>query len=87
MTDNIGYGREKRRAGNLKVLSGEATFRYAPFQMPGLRCANCESLRRDAFREMLDSVAANGHTFDECKELLKKCASIDVPLRDCVLEV
>ena len=28
MTDNIGYGKEKRREGNLKVLAGEATFRY-----------------------------------------------------------
>jgi len=28
MTDNIGYGKQKRRAGNLRVLSGEQTFRY-----------------------------------------------------------
>jgi len=28
MTDNIGYGKEKRRAGNLRVLAGEQTFRY-----------------------------------------------------------
>ena len=27
MTDNIGYGKEKRRAGNLRVLAGEQTFR------------------------------------------------------------
>lgn len=36
---------------------------------------NC--YRRDAFREMLDSVVANGHTFDECKEILKNCTFID----------
>ena len=29
---------------------------------------------RDAFREMLDSVVANGHTFEECKEILKQSA-------------
>ena len=27
---------------------------------------------------MLDSVVANGHTFDECKELLKKCTSYSI---------
>ena len=32
--------------------------------------------RRDAFREMLASVVANGHTFDECKELLKNCTCV-----------
>jgi hypothetical protein len=87
MTDNIGYGKEKRRAGNLKVLAGEATFRYALSPIAKRRCVNRECHRRDAFREMLDSVAANGHTFDECKELLKRCTSIDVFLRDCMSEV
>ena len=38
---------------------------------------NCECHGRDAFREGLGSVVANGHTFDECKEILKKCTSID----------
>ena len=28
MTDNYGYGKEKRRNGNLRVLSGEQSFRY-----------------------------------------------------------
>lgn len=27
---------------------------------------------RDAFREMLESITANGHSFEECKEVLKK---------------
>ena len=27
MTDNLGYGKEKRREGNLKVLTEKATFR------------------------------------------------------------
>lgn len=27
---------------------------------------------RDSFREMLESVSANGHTFEECKEILCK---------------
>jgi len=28
MTDNIGYGKKKRREGNLRSLAGEQTFRY-----------------------------------------------------------
>ena len=28
MTDNIGYGKQRRREGNLRVLAGEQTFRY-----------------------------------------------------------
>jgi len=52
MTDNLGFGKEKRRQGNLDILSGKVTF-------------------RDAFREMLESVAEK-HTFEECKEVLKK---------------
>jgi len=63
MTDNIGYGKDKRRAGNLQVLEGGATF-------------------RDAFREMLDSVVTNGHTFDECKELLKNSITLDESFRE-----
>ena len=31
---------------------------------------------------MLDSVVANGHTFDECKELLKNCMFTDIFLID-----
>lgn len=58
MTDELGFGREKRRVLNLATLTGEATF-------------------RDAFREMLESVVANGHTFDECKEELKKNIELD----------
>ncbi|KAF8997109.1 HAD-like domain-containing protein [Cyathus striatus] len=58
MTDNLGFGKEKRRAGNLDVLSGRATF-------------------RDAFREMLKSVVANGHSFEECKEILRKDIKLD----------
>ena len=77
MTDNIGYGKQKRREGNLKVLSGEATFRYVVLVLKREeRYDDNDSSCRDAFREMLDSVVANGHTFDECKELLKRCTSV-----------
>ena len=31
-------------------------------------------LSRDEFRKMLQSVVANGHTFDECKEVLRNSA-------------
>ncbi|KAI0367417.1 hypothetical protein BV20DRAFT_1045630 [Pilatotrama ljubarskyi] len=63
MTDNLGFGPEKRRQGNLDILAGKTTF-------------------RDAFREMLESVSANGHTFEECKEVLKKNISLDVGFKD-----
>jgi len=63
MTDNLGYGKEKRRAGNKDILDGKITF-------------------RDAFREMLESVVANGHTMDECKEVLKKNIKLDPGFKD-----
>jgi hypothetical protein len=31
MTDFLGYGREKRREGNLKILAGDLTFRWVVF--------------------------------------------------------
>ena len=31
-------------------------------------------LCRDGFRLMLESVVANGHTFDQCKEILRNSA-------------
>ncbi|KAI6028220.1 HAD-like domain-containing protein [Pisolithus marmoratus] len=63
MTDNLGYGKEKRREGNLDILAGKTTF-------------------RDEFRRMLDSVSANGHTLDECKEVLKQNIKLDPGFRD-----
>lgn len=62
MTDNLGFGKEKRRQGNLDILSGKVTF-------------------RDAFREMLESVAEK-HTFEECKEVLKKNIKLDSGFKD-----
>ncbi|KAJ7599585.1 HAD-like domain-containing protein [Mycena floridula] len=32
---------------------------------------------RDSFREMLDSVVANGHSFEECKDVLRKHIKLD----------
>jgi len=58
MTDNLGYGSQKRREGNLSVLSGKSTFRYVepsyrtgllmPFRIE-MRFAKCStaSLRTD----------------------------------------
>ncbi|TFK46476.1 hypothetical protein OE88DRAFT_1687581 [Heliocybe sulcata] len=63
MTDNLGFGKEKRRDGNTEILSGRITF-------------------RDAFREMLESVVKNGHTFEECKEVLKKNIKLDTGFKD-----
>ncbi|KAI0074300.1 hypothetical protein K474DRAFT_1665570 [Panus rudis PR-1116 ss-1] len=63
MTDHLGFGQEKRRQGNLEILSGRVTF-------------------RDEFKKMLDSVVANGHTFDECKEVLKENISLDPGFRE-----
>ncbi|KAG6865495.1 hypothetical protein C0991_002093 [Blastosporella zonata] len=58
LTDNLGYGKEKRRQGNFDVLAGRMTF-------------------RDSFREMLESVTAAGHTFEECKEVLRREIKLD----------
>jgi len=63
MTDNLGYGKDKRREGNMEILSGRVTF-------------------RDAFKEMLDSIVANGHSFEECQEVLKKNIKLDVGFND-----
>ena len=64
------------------MLAGEQTFRYlilASRRMVRSPDRGCH--RRDAFREMLNSIVANGHTFDECKELLKNCTFADAFLR------
>ncbi|KAI0715913.1 HAD-like domain-containing protein [Cerioporus squamosus] len=63
MTDELGFGPEKRRQGNLDILSGKVTF-------------------RDAFREMLESVSANGHSFEFCKEELKQNIKLDPGFKD-----
>ncbi|KAF9461728.1 HAD-like domain-containing protein [Collybia nuda] len=58
LTDNLGYGKVKRREGNMSVLSGKETF-------------------RDSFRGMLESVNENGHTFEQCKETLRRDIKLD----------
>ncbi|KAK0220624.1 HAD-like domain-containing protein [Armillaria fumosa] len=63
MTDNLGYGKERRRQGNLDILTEKATF-------------------RDAFREMLSSIVANGHSFEECKDVLRKNIQLDSGFKD-----
>ncbi|KAJ7478894.1 HAD-like domain-containing protein [Mycena latifolia] len=63
MTENLGFGKAKRRAGNLEILAGRQTF-------------------RDGFREMLASITANGHSFDKCKEVLKKNIKLDAGFKD-----
>ncbi|KAH8110026.1 HAD-like domain-containing protein [Phellopilus nigrolimitatus] len=62
MTDNLGFGKAKRREGNLEILAHRTTF-------------------RDAFREMLASVAEK-HTFEECKEILKNNIVLDPGFKD-----
>ncbi|KAF5390758.1 hypothetical protein D9757_004443 [Collybiopsis confluens] len=63
MTDNLGFGREKRRQLNMDVLEEKMTF-------------------RDAFREMLASVVAKGHSFEECKEILRQNIKLDPGFRE-----
>ncbi|KAJ7150804.1 HAD-like domain-containing protein [Mycena filopes] len=63
MTDNLGFGKDKRRAGNLEILAGRQTF-------------------RDGFREMLQSITANGHSFETCKEVLRKNIKLDAGFKD-----
>ncbi|KAF8958164.1 HAD-like domain-containing protein [Flammula alnicola] len=63
MTDNLGFGKAKRREGNLEILAGQDTF-------------------RDGFRKMLASVVANGHTFEQCKEILRQNIRLDPGFKD-----
>jgi hypothetical protein len=83
LTDNLGYGAEKRRQGNLDILAGRLTFRYASESLAYSTGRGIELIfftTSDAFKEMLDSVNANGHSFQECTEALKQsesyCSSI-----------
>lgn len=74
MTDFLGYGKEKRREGNLEILAGRVTFRYV--SMGKYSAFELMYFRSEAFREMLDSVSKNGHTFEECKQVLKDSAFV-----------
>jgi hypothetical protein len=70
LTDFYGFGKEKRRNGNLEILAGRDTFRCCtPFRSSVYIFTL--KLSRDGFHAMLESVVANGHTFDECKEILR----------------
>jgi hypothetical protein len=65
---------------NLDILSGRQTFRYIfilafPFDHRFLLTLFVRWCYRDAFRKELESVAANGHTFEKCKEILKTSES------------
>lgn len=62
ITDNLGYGRERRREQNVAVLEGKAQF-------------------RDAFKEMIESASAK-HSFDECREMVKKNIKLDSGFKD-----
>ena len=67
MTDHLGFGKEKRRESNLKILEGKVTFRWDFYRIMILASWN---MSRDAFREMLQSVSQNGYSFEECKQVL-----------------
>ena len=49
------------------ILSGAAPF----FPFFNYTCILTLKLCRDGFHAMLKSVVANGHTFEECKEILR----------------
>lgn len=68
--------REKER-GKLKCSSWKSHVQVLCLILLPDRTAYAVS-ERDAFREMLDSVAANGHTFDECKDVLRKSVFLTV---------
>jgi hypothetical protein len=74
MTDNLGFGREKRRELNLEILSGKQTFRCVLVVTCYFIRSTCFSQFRDGFREMLASVVAKGHSFEECKQVLRESA-------------
>lgn len=70
LTDFYGFGKEKRRNGNLEILAGRDTFRYCTTLFRSFDLLTFK-LCRDGFHAMLESVVANGHTFDDCKEILR----------------
>ena len=74
MTDFLGYGKDKRREGNLEILAGRVTFRCV--SMGKYSASELMYCHREAFQEMLDSVSKNGHTFEECKQVLKDSAFV-----------
>ncbi|KAJ7254818.1 hypothetical protein C8J57DRAFT_1075909, partial [Mycena rebaudengoi] len=47
--DKLGFGKPKRRQGNLDILAGKTTFR----------------------------IVTHGHSFEECKEELKRIIKLD----------
>jgi hypothetical protein len=72
MTDNLGFGRERRRELNIDVLSGRATFRSIGPDSTLNQSLIFLIFDRDTFKEMLDSVATKGHSLQECKEILRQ---------------
>lgn len=74
LTDFYGFGKEKRRNGNLEILAGRDTFRCCTrfrFFLSYNIYINFKFICRDGFHAMLESVVANGHTFEDCKEILR----------------
>ena len=60
---------------NEKILNGELSFRCVS-QNVFLFGQKLYVTPRDGFRQDLESVAANGHTFEECKKILRESASV-----------
>ncbi|EEB87117.1 hypothetical protein MPER_15666, partial [Moniliophthora perniciosa FA553] len=66
MTDNLGFGKDKRRQGNLDILSGKVTFRVVE---NGHSFEECKQVLRDNIK--LDS---------GFKEFYAWCKANDIPV-------
>ena len=75
MTDELGFGAELMRQGNIDILNGRKTFRSVLSTRENRDLQPEPALYRDAFKEMLDSVAAK-HSFEYCIEELRKSEAV-----------
>ncbi|KAI0266229.1 HAD-like domain-containing protein [Gloeopeniophorella convolvens] len=75
MTDFLGYGKDKRRAGNLEILSGRVTFRDAFREM-------LESVSQNGhkFEECKQVLKDNIKLDPGFKEFYRYCKSQDIPV-------
>ncbi|KAL6302744.1 HAD-like domain-containing protein [Sparassis latifolia] len=75
MTDNLGYGKEKRRQGNIDTLSGKITFRDSFREMLASVVANGHKL--DECKEVLRKNIGLDPGF---KDFYRYCKGADIPV-------
>ncbi|KAL9027662.1 MAG: hypothetical protein Q9196_003850 [Gyalolechia fulgens] len=78
--NNLGFGEQLRKKGNLDTLNGKITFRYVPLALAlGTPLSDSNLRRRDSFWEMMESVKT---PFPECIKLLCENIKLDPYFKD-----